>query len=390
MSTEHPFYMGNIDWGKSVKWIETDNPEFKYTYIDYSVYGWVSSLKVCELMAMLIDIEEGDNYFLREYNEEVLDQASAEILAQIQEGLTTGAIKATNYLPNQEYEDKLDIWEIELEVASAFQWIKDKKIIEKMEFSGIAIDLQFKQLLLLGADPETEAVLYESDKSLEGEDEPDHISEKNHRTLPAQLEKTGDFVFKKTPGDIWELAFDEESGLTKHRKGFLYIQEILRHPDKPISPESLQNIHSADPANELRTKSTPIEEFGPDFIFDGGGHDAILDGKTIKDCLSEIKEYQEEIGMLDENDPVRIRLENEMNKILKELDAATHKGKSKDFSSTGLKVYKAVSGTINNALEQIKAKHPNLHHHLSVNIKRKGQQFSYNPPPEGPPDWTLD
>ncbi len=156
----------------------------------------------------------------------------------------------------------------------------------------------------------------------------------------------------------------------KKSKGLVYIQFLLKNPNQEI-PATILSYDFASISSIEVTEILAVEEL-ENFRQSGdiANFDKILDPKYIKD-LKKGKEYLEdqiERAKLAENDDRVEKLEEDLKKIVHQLDVFLRQGKSKSFPTPTRRCTDAVQHAIRDGIDKFIKLCPELHKHLDKSI----------------------
>jgi hypothetical protein len=170
---------------------------------------------------------------------------------------------------------------------------------------------------------------------------------------------------------LWSVRFAGKVATLRHRKGLLYIHQLLARPNDPIHTWTL--LHGSDPV--------------PETI------DPVVDGETIRNLRRQVDELK--AAQAEETDlNKRVGQEAEIAKIQQYLTRCqTGFGKERRARrARGAcdKAREVVGKAIASALRRIAEDHPELHCHLDEAIvDRSGMTPCYRPRGK-PPHWLLE
>jgi hypothetical protein len=195
--------------------------------------------------------------------------------------------------------------------------------------------------------------------------------------LPANT--TTPNVFTKNKTGTWSFTFDNKKyDAIRDLKGFNYIAQLIKHPNKSISCEELNSIVNREPINTSYTDESTFINEGLS-IMSESPQQSVLDQKAMqgyKERLGSLKESileAEELGDTEESE----RLKDEQETIIAELKKATgFAGKKTTFQSLSKKTTQAVTSNIKNSLKAIEAPCPELFQHLKKSIQT-GKSCTY-------------
>ena len=192
-----------------------------------------------------------------------------------------------------------------------------------------------------------------------------------------------DYIFRRMGdnGDNWQIRFDgRDLPLVRHRKGMIYIRELLSKPAvsiesailyrlaTPISPEDMHNI---DLSGQTFIKETGDEGASRQPLYDQKSKNALIQAQKALELklAEELSDHQ------------RDSLENELEsveKALRSIAAVAHKGELTFEPKEEKNPRQAVSGAIDtaiNALEKM-SEGTEIARHLKIAIN-KGKTCTY-------------
>jgi len=196
------------------------------------------------------------------------------------------------------------------------------------------------------------------------------IKDKNLNTSSPSLEPfQPDNIFKKNQTGTWEFRFNGESYLPiAGLKGFTYIQQLLKNPNKNISTITLSSLFS-ELSNNDNSETTYLNEQLS--ITDNSDAGEVFDKRALIQYQARIIELEEltqeaiEMGNLIEAE----KLEYELEVLITEIKKGTDNKKriKKDLSSTR-KISDGVTRNIKNSLKKMDDESPELAKYLRKNI----------------------
>lgn len=172
-------------------------------------------------------------------------------------------------------------------------------------------------------------------------------------------EKKNEFL---RDGELWRLTFASTTVHTRNRKGFGYIETLLRSPER--------EFHAADLARPpgAKGKTPPLGSAGE-----------ALDPHAIAAYRSRMREIEEELEEAVENGDLgrRTALEEQRETIQHEVTAALGRGgRVRKSADDGERVRKAVAAAVTDAIESIRPHHEALARHLKASV-RVGNFLAY-------------
>lgn len=187
-------------------------------------------------------------------------------------------------------------------------------------------------------------------------------------------------------GAVWLVRYCGEGTYVDHCKGMVYIDQLLKNPNKPFSAFQLQQAIGDAPMWE-----------SPDLLEDHSTTDDKTDGrkhgtsgnwvndwsalKAYKERLADIEPGLEQAGR--NNDTAeQTRLQHEKECLLKEMANL-----KRQFTDNQQRSTNTISHAIHRAEGHIEGRHGPLAQYLRSSINT-GAQFSYTPKPEIP--WQFD
>ena len=202
-------------------------------------------------------------------------------------------------------------------------------------------------------------------------------AETGQKSKPAEEpSKEAKNVFKKD-GNFWQVAYQSNDTATiKDSKGMSYIARLLEKPNEPIAALSLASPKSD---TKLMIQGKAVEN--DTVSSDSGKPQEIIDEDTLQSCQKRIIDIKNELADAEKKYDLAgtTRLQNEKDKILSYIKTSTRpSGQSGSFNNNVEKARKAVSNSINRAIDNIKQHNTTLYKHLDNSIQQ-GVQFAYNP-----------
>lgn len=193
-------------------------------------------------------------------------------------------------------------------------------------------------------------------------------------------------------GKTWELTFDGDRVVVRHRIGLIYLSTLLKHPNRLISSVELANLaHSVNEAlNNAARGDLQHQMQNGNFSEDFGhtGH-VILDERAKAEFRARLSELDEEFQLASsaENDERASAIDREREFLLQELSRATGiGGRNRYTKSTSERSRTHVSKAIKAALGTVEEAHPTLAYHLKSSIKT-GAHCVYQPTEQY--DWAI-
>jgi len=197
------------------------------------------------------------------------------------------------------------------------------------------------------------------------------IKDKNLNTSSPSVEPPQpDNIFRRNPTGTWEFRFNGESYLpSTGRKGFSFIQQLLKNPNKNISSITLSSLFS-EPSNNDISETTYLNEQLS--ITDNSDAGEVIDKKALIQYQARRIELEELIQETIEMDNLieAEKLEHELDVLTAEIKKGTDNKKrtKKDLSSTR-RISDGVTKNIKNTLKKMDNESPELAKHLRKNIK---------------------
>lgn len=167
-------------------------------------------------------------------------------------------------------------------------------------------------------------------------------------------------VFQKY-GDKWLTRLNDKEKFINHSNGMIYIQHLLKRPNKKVAAMELQALVNKPPVPGSITVKSNFDDMSV------SGDDMVIDSDTKRSLNSRI-EY------LKETDPDS----SEILELESYLLENTYKGKKKKFADNNERCADAVSKAITRAIDSVKEQHYDLGVLLYNNIK-KGNFCEYRP-----------
>ena len=192
-----------------------------------------------------------------------------------------------------------------------------------------------------------------------------------------QTFETGTF---RREGDYWMVAHNGVVLRLKDSKGLQYIARLLEHPGQEFHVLDLvvQGSGNLDHGSGTRAR-------------DQGPATATLDARARSEYTRRLAELREALEEAERHHDTgrSTRLREEMHTISEHLAAAVGLGgRNRAAAQHAQRARVAVTKRIREAIERVRAGHPQLGHYLSTTIKT-GQFCAYVPDPVRPVTWSL-
>jgi hypothetical protein len=192
-----------------------------------------------------------------------------------------------------------------------------------------------------------------------------------------------DEIFRREH-DVWVLRFNQQTVHIPHYKGLGYIAELLRRPYVPIEAAELAGPRL--PSNgPVKTRSAVKH---PSLLADPGIKMATP--KIIKNMHGALDEMRAELAGLPRDllsNQRRADLEKKISHVEKYLrEVKNNRGESRKVAGPAQRARSAVTKAINEAIEKISKKLPDLADHLEKCIDT-GSTLMYAPPNDL--DWSF-
>ncbi len=185
-------------------------------------------------------------------------------------------------------------------------------------------------------------------------------AEKRVAAAPSEGE---DHVFTRQ-GDFWRLVFDGKEAIVKHLLGNVYIAEVLRNPQKPISAAALC---------ALGTKREDPPRGGPTY--------KVSDKEALVAYRNEWTELNRRMDEAKRNDDMAAqeRIAQELADLAERVkkDAALG-GRAREFPDDKKRARSSVAHAIRKSLRAIKEVHTPLWQHLKAHL-HTGASVRYTP-----------
>jgi hypothetical protein len=214
----------------------------------------------------------------------------------------------------------------------------------------------------------------------------------------------------KLSGEIWSVAFGNEAGLFKNRRGMKEIAEILSRPNHRFTALELQPPPVTEPSGVSLKTITAAEAAASNLTVHAAprvSRQTVTDEEGVREILTDIIRLQEEISTAAaEGSEARVKeLIEEERKCRDHFREAT--GQRLDEEMTGARLAAVIkklrplgpagpamkaAESLRKAITRVKAvlrkKVPGLVEHLDEHLRQEGSTFAYYPP-EHQPQWDV-
>lgn len=211
------------------------------------------------------------------------------------------------------------------------------------------------------------------------------VAKEMRRMVPGALtsqqdtEKKDNIFCKK--GDRWEIAYEEsEPFYPNNYIGLHYIKHLLLQPHKEF--DVLKFVREVERVSVSSAGVRNKIDEGLSISTSPGKGGEVIDQKAKAAYVRELNEYDKEIQKAErDGDEVLLgQLQKEKENLKSHLSSVIgHGGSTRRFDDEKERARKAVSASINRALEAIKKYNQELYEHLDKYITR-GSTLSYKPP----------
>ena len=187
-------------------------------------------------------------------------------------------------------------------------------------------------------------------------------------------------------GDVWALAWGEDTVRIRHLKGLQAIAHLLAHQGQEIPIAEISaildsnNLESGKNGDSSHSLAAILTDTGP-----------MLDQEAKQAYRSRLRDLRLESAQAEAmNDTGRSdRISSEIEFLEAELVRAIGLGgRDRHGASVSERVRVRVTNLIRSAIARVGETHPVIGHHLRVSI-RTGTLCSYSPEPSAAPKWRL-
>jgi len=165
-------------------------------------------------------------------------------------------------------------------------------------------------------------------------------------------------------GKLWSLSFEEESLMTSHRIGFLYLSEMLSRPGVPFAATHLLELASGGKLKVVLRRE-PIR----------------IDRRTRAECVERLTELREGISEAADRGEFEaaVKLEEERDELIAYLrKGSDRRGRSRRFPGHSEQARNSVCRAVRRAVSSLSHEMPKLHKHL-LDTLDYGQELIYLP-----------
>ena len=283
-----------------------------------------------------------------------------------------------------------------LPTDKVFSFIKEKGITDLLRSYGYEIHSGFQELI--------------KHFSIKGKSEPELVSQ-------PQVEPTKDSpenYFEPDGQDNWRITFmKKELGLIKDSDGMRYISIILKNRPNLIGSQHLygfnptpeRGVNAKDIIKTIKAKDEGFldsegklsgiahQHLGQETIDENYLEDLKKAQKELKEAIDTIKQgnYLGDSSLENElhNKEDKLKTLNDFMKKSMKPERGTRKAVPTTFDSEAKDASGKIQHALKTAYENIQKESPELAEHLKGSIKRKNNQFSYNPPSDSLVDWEV-
>lgn len=191
-------------------------------------------------------------------------------------------------------------------------------------------------------------------------------------------EETNECIFSQK-GEYYEIKFAQEEYLIKTTYGLIYIDHLIKQPNKDHSIFELRALTHKSEISTLQENALLFDEDSndTDFNLDDSYHHDVLDPESIELFNTKLQEIEKQLKITDSSSKKYEQLIKDKNWIESELNKNFYKRSSRSFNNQSESVRKAVSKAINSALNKIKNHSDVLYDFLSFRIKTESCYWTF-------------
>lgn len=213
--------------------------------------------------------------------------------------------------------------------------------------------------------------------------EQEHVSKQrinnSEKLVPTSDSEETNECFFSQKGEYYEIKFAKEEYLIKTTYGLIYIDHLMKQPNKD---HSIFELRALTHKSEISTLQENAELFNEDhndttFNLDDSYHHDVLDPESIELFNTKLQEIEKQLKTTDSSSKKYEQLIKDKNWIECELNKNCYKKSSRSFNNQSESVRKAVSKAINSALNKIKNQSKVLYDFLSCRIKTESCYWKF-------------